>query len=719
MASLGKVRFLATLRLAALRQGLADAVFFLFGIWTVLCHVTVALEQNLYFLLGASGLVLALGLAALGWGRRRHPAWGLRDALLEGDLTLVPLGTPPEDRKWFRTVVVFASAATVAIIAQYWVGRDGVGFVWLAVAYLFALALQEGAPRYQLAPVRTGLGPEVLHALLVVASVVLTLICHRASSDDTFYVNTAVAIADAPELPIMTYNTMVGVPGVLIHAAYYKVHTYEVLAGALSYLTGLQGLVTSHVVLPVIFALALPAAIASVATTLVGRRWIMLTVFVIAFYVLEGSAYDGFSNHAFVRMQHGKAAMLTLGVPLLICYTLRFAVAPTLRRGVMLASISATMIGLSSTGIMLVPIVTGISALTVVRPTLQSIKALALTALASSYPLVVGLYVKLLMSSGQWLQSASAPSARGGAGAGPHKPPVLTDVALARVLDSMEVQVWLLAAVLVAGLFYSRGSIARRFSVFYMLGFLLLAFNPILAPLVKRTLSPIYWRVLWAAPVPLLVGMAFLGIQRSSAKRSVWLGTLVASLTAYGVFLYAAPTVGALERKNSVEIHSPTPKVPGIFPVSQWLNRLVPPRATVIAPEDVGIWLTTMHDHAYPLTTKARYLNAVLPEREAARRAALTQYIGWGSVEYAYLKEMGVPASRLDEELLQALKDYNVKAVCLAPWNRRLEPLQTLLKGAGLRKRHVFSGFEFWLSPDVYDYYPGVTSSDTPPPEKK
>jgi hypothetical protein len=683
----------------------------LFAVWTVLCHLTMLLGQNLYFLLAAAAVSMgALGfLLARARGTRAWPEY-LR-FLAGEDLTLAPVRRVAPT---MRREVGIATLGVVAISLAYWFTRDGILLVGLLSLLLLALAVSDEYPRLQSLPVRPRRTAEMSHGLLAALCAFVTAWVHRSSSDDTFYVNTAVAVADHPEMAILKYNTMIGVPDTLIHAPFYKVHTFEVLAGAISYLTGLSGLAVSHLLLPVVCALLVPPALSVMATTIAGKRWPLVVWFVVAFFLVEGSAYAGFSNHAIVRLQHGKSVLMAAGLPVLIGYTLRFMVQPSVRGAVLMTAAGIACLGLTSSSLMLVPLVVGLAALTMWRPTLVSTRALVVAALSTLYTIGIALYVRHLATTPAWNVESTIAAVVEVAKAKVTSEPNHTEIALSIMFGGFPAQVALVAAMMMAVVVMQRGSVARRFATLYLLVFLLVAFNPLWADFVRRTISPIYCRVLWGLPVPMLIAVGFASLVRGTGNPRRWQSSLALTLAGYAAFLWQVPEVYALERRNGVRVHAPSYKVPEVFEVSAWVNRLVPEGSFVLAPDQVSFWMTTMNHHAYPLTTKPGYLDSVMPPEESGRRAALSQFVAWGAVEGRFLKQMHHRSSQFLPELERALSEYRLGAVCLAPWNRMLVDIRTVLKKNQFKVKQVVDGFEIWVRSDLVQYYQGQTVTTLP-----
>ena len=127
-------------------------------------------------------------------------------------------------------------AGLALALAVAWLLRDSpLPLWWAAVAILgaaSALALLRDAPSAP--PAARGRGLESALWGLAVACAVLALVSHRVDLDDAFYLNLAVAAADAPGAPLLTGDTLHGIAGLPMHLPVYRLHSYEVWNGALA-----------------------------------------------------------------------------------------------------------------------------------------------------------------------------------------------------------------------------------------------------------------------------------------------------------------------------------------------------------------------------------------------------------------------------------------------------------------------------------------------------
>ena len=112
--------------------------------------------------------------------------------------------------------------------------------------------------------------------------------------------------------------------------------------------------------------------------------------------------------------------------------------------------------------------------------------------------------------------------------------------------------------------------------------------------------------------------------------------------------------------------------------------------ATVVAPPDVGVWVTTFHDHAHPLQTRRLYLGhhrAHLGDDNVDLRIFMTQYAGGGG-----------DAPNAGALFARGLRTFDVKGVLLRNSGRAIEARATLER-LGYERTLQAVDHEIWVRP--------------------
>jgi hypothetical protein len=639
----------------------------IFALWTLCANAVVATWGGLLTLVILFSVVVAAALA-LRLGRRRGAA-----PLDSSAAVASPRGSRP------RLLIyrVIAVAAAVALAPQFAAQPDGLCVWWSAVVLLASAALAVCVGDDASLPL-PGSAPacECLLWLLAAACVVVALISHRPDADDAFYVNVAAAAADAPQQALLRFDTLHGVAGLPLHLSVYRVTSYELLNGAVAYVTGIPALYCFHWLSAACAALLVPLAYARLFRILTPRHWLASVATVICVLLAVGETHRWYGNFALVRIWQGKAIALSVVLPLLYAYALRFAVRPNRRDWMLLAAAQIAAIGCSSSALWLAPASAVMTLCAAVRPSRQGLRVVCLGALASAYVLGAAWLFQSELKGSTGMPSALGPSVG----------PQLRN-ALVIVLGDSRLLLVGVAALLTGGLFAAPG-LARRFAVVLPLTALLGLLSPYTAGWVTASVTgPPYWRSLWAVPVPILLALILTsplhlgGVARPLTRRLAWLALLLA-------FVLLVPRYSGLSRANAVQLRWPGLKVPEV--AYRWavaVNDRVPPGSQVAVAADIGTWLVTLPHHAAPLVVRD-YLRAAPPRlsRQAVRdRRALQRFVNEPELVEAN-----------PEQFSGGLDRFALRAVCLVN-DPRATVAQAILQRSGFNEALQGDGYALWV----------------------
>jgi hypothetical protein len=668
-----------------LSDRVCGAVTALFAVLTIAVNGVVAFGGNGYALLVAViGAFLAVLAGALVW--RRHA--GDASGRIEPEIPEAPARSEATSA---RSVFWIRASAILGLLA--WAGyvqfRSVVPLWWaiVTVLTLAAVASPWTPPRE---PVERSRTTEATLWLVAAACAVLTLVCHRPDTDDTLYVNFAVAVVDHPGWRLLAQDTMQGIAGLPLLSPVYRAHSFELLNGALSLLTGIPPIACFHWISAGLAGLLVPLCYARLFRLLMPRRWLWGVTACLLFLVANGDVHRSFGNFAFVRLFQGKAIFLTAALPLVYAYALEHASRPSWRSWLRLFAAQVCAMGLTSSAIWVAPYSAGLALLGAARPNRRGLVAVGTGALASSYIVGAGLLLRSAFNP-DFLRVQT------------HVPGYYLQDAFDSVLGGRGFELLAAGAILLTWAMVPAG-LARRFAVAVPLGVFALAANPYLEPLVIANLvGREYWRSLWAVPLPILVALlscAPLVLERRGMGRR-W--PRAAVLAGWAALVFLVPRYltlsaqGGPRRQQGVRIGVPTYKVPlEEFAWAEKLNQSVTPEAVVLAPEDVSPWIPTLRHHAYPLQLRTFYTlvdsrSGRVPQEDLDRRSLLTAAVSHG----AWASSAG---SR--ERVLRALADgiprYHLAGVCLAK-NAGSEPLRGVLREFGFRLGHDGPRYEIWV----------------------
>lgn len=649
---------------------LCDVVVVLFALWTVCANAVVAAGRGLWALLALYAIVL---IAYRLVKRRMRPAAAL-PAEATGDATI-------DSPRTFGLLRVAAVAAGVAATLTFVVQENATALWWSAVILLglAAVVICFGAPP-RIAPPEQSRSSETLLWLLAGLAVVITLVSHRPDADDAFYINVAVSAADAPQRPLLGGDTMHGIPGLPLTLPVYRVHSYELFNGALAYLTGIPAIYCFHWLSAACAALLVPLAYAKLFRILTPRRWLATVATLLFVLVAAGEVHRWYGNFAFVRMWQGKSIVLSVFMPLVYAYALRFGVRPNLRDWMLLMAAQIAAVGASSSALWVAPLGATMALCCAVRPSRRAVTVVLLGMLASVYVLVAASLVRTSLD-GRFAGAAIA-SPEGVVDA----PPVQS--AAVAILGDSRLLVFGIASLLTGWAFAPAG-LARRFAVVFPLAVAVGLLNPYLASWVAANITgPSYWRSMWALPLPIIMTMVLtapldLGRGRSGQwiGRAVWLGLLAA-------FALFVPRFSGLSAANGVALGWPRLKVPAApFEWAAVVNASVPRRSHVAVASDIATWMVTRHHHAYPLLVR-HYLHiakGVLEPRELFERAAMQRFLDSPELVEA-----------TPEQFRNDLDRFQIRAVCLVS-SPRAGAARAILQQAHFRPTLRSDDYELWV----------------------
>ena len=327
-------------------------------------------------------------------------------------------------------------------------------------------------------------------AALIVTGVVASFI-HLADTDDPYYVNRSVWIAEhgnaavrdtmfSPEVFNSPYGG--GVP----------ISSIEGLFGVVAHMTGtLAGTITYLVVPPIAAALAV-LAIWRLVQRWAPRREFLAFVVALGFLTLSGDSMLG--NFWIPRIWQGKVIAVVLLMPLIWAYLTELHAATTRRTQqrylVLLLLAGVAFYGLTPTAVVWAPVMFGAVVLAAVA--LRS-KVLALGGAAMVLgPVLSGLAVVAFSTDVGGEEPIALPAR----------------ASFVRILGETEAMVALsLVALGLAVVLARRGSSAALAGASSLAA--VLVFAPGVLPLINAVTGsgPILWRMLFVAPIPVLVGL--------------------------------------------------------------------------------------------------------------------------------------------------------------------------------------------------------------------
>jgi hypothetical protein len=571
-----------------------DFLVLAFAAWTAIYHVC------LVFRLGVIWAAIAMLPALVPCGlvaRRGEVEPG--DERVAGD---DPVRVPPRALAGVLALAL-AAGALFAFTGAPWVV---VWPLWAAAAAAAALLVwRRPAASERDERVRW---PDTLVVLAWATGLaVLSLFLVRADGDDTHYIHLASWIAAHGELPLRdVLFTNQELPAIF----YPPISSYEALAGTLARASG--------VAVPNVMYYGVPplgSALAVFAMWRLLRAWgvrmlgVALTVAMV--FLLWDCVASATGDHKtlgslFVgRMWQGKIVFLCVLVPVLFVLLGQYAARPSRRALLLLAAAGAAGVGLTITGVVLVPVIAaGCLAPLALRAPRQAALGFAATA---AYP-VAGALVSVVVgarNAQEYLAEHVVPSRL------LHL--VFDDGVLALIaLGAMVVGPILIRRVRAATM---TASTALLVACLFAPGIPLLIFH-------VTGLGQVLWRLTWAIPIAALVGV--LAVGAAARIRQPALRLLPAALLCAAVVLAGTPVWSVTE--PGIASKPVWKRWPASVEATHAILRFARPGDSILAPAPISETILVVSGEVTTVAPRAFYASALLDVPGGRGRERLILY---------------------------------------------------------------------------------------------
>lgn len=596
-----------------------DGLIVFFAIWTVCCHALLFFGGNTYQLLYLSGTVfVACAVFFFFFVIRRKYCRRLLRAIERYDRPIAPSQNTQLDRI-AGLVGLFTAAVILLVCNKYrnaWLFWScALGFALLSGVWLLSrpaavpsrLPPNEPSQRWQ---------DKALWVLALIAAYV-TLIMKLPNSDDSLYVHIAVAAADRPFVrPIVTdtiHNS--GVPPIAV----YRVHSYELLAGVISLITGIPAIKIIHLGFAGIAGLLTPLAWARLFRLLDPRRWFWMVLVVFCWYLADGTTAYSPPMHAFARLFQGKAILLTIGIPLIAAYGIRFGLQPCWKWFWMFVAAQVAAVGLSSTGLWVAPVVAMVSVCVPLRFRFRELKVVGLGLLSCFYVIGIALWIRTQMSAPG---SESMPAAILSSITQNNQPSFtwikdsLRTIFGVGTAHSRSPLYYAYSAVLLLSWPLARTQLAKRYIVAFGLVFVSVLANPFLYRIVIRNLTSgaTYNRIVFILPTAVALAVCFTSILY--LFRSTRLNLLCFAISAACLYLFfiQVPRKTVITAAHTGLV--PTLKVSDRdYEAALDVTKTIPPNTYILSAGRISMYLPMVHHHPYMLMVKPKWFSRSHPEK--------------------------------------------------------------------------------------------------------
>lgn len=511
----------------------------------------------------------------------------------------------PESMSDWRTapgeLVRFGLPALIVVTAHAWFQNYLV--FWLLALLFVAASSAVGRTRDRSAATQVPAGGGLALLGMCTVAVAITLLAHRPDADDSFYLSIVTTALDRPGEALLAHDGMFGEPGLPLFESWYRLKSYEPFVALLSRLTPLDYKVYYYLALPSLFAVLSVVAHWRALGILGGPFAAVGAGVVVAVLASWGDGHTAIGNFAFVRLFQGKATTVAVSVPAAVYYAAKFACTRDWRAWVLLCLCQIVAVGLSGSAAVAVPT--------------TAIATLCGFFIAERRAGVWwGALASLVVGSMLFAVFLAMPHERGLSFAEQDPAGLMqaTQAGLAKTLGEggLRGEIALLALLLAPVLApaYRRGSV-----IGYAAFLVAVVMNPLVPGYVGRAAGRLTWRIFWAVPFPLLLGL--LG-QRLAAMRGGRWGEWPGRILALGlVAIFAGANGGwTLSTANGTRLRWPTSKVPIEHAIAAAIVARTTPDDLVLAPYAVSAWVPTFRGHPRLVGVRDFYWGPLAPHGE-------------------------------------------------------------------------------------------------------
>ena len=451
------------------------AAILVVGIWAIYAQVSVLIGRTFHELLtGAWIPALGLLFVTAAW-RKSGPSI---------DIPASELQLSSEYRRRIILLALVSVAGVVIFRPGNWIAA---AIYVIAVFMIFALIGDRLTQRTVPNESTSTKHQSWIVMIVIVASMVVTICDHRLNWDDAKYLRHVVNAIEYPDEPMMVYEHLHGVKELKIYHPSVRLQTYELTVAAISKLSGMSYLFVFYLLLPPIWAGLAVMAQWELIRRLAGKHATLALLATFVLLVVWGR-YRSYGDFAFDFVGFGIFVMFA--VPALILATLDFAEKRNLRTWILLFLATWTGCLFTSTAYAVAPVAVSLVLISCYGVLFPKIREFTFGFLATAWCPLLLAYVAFVA---------------------PIVPPIDVDSPgnAHFVFTGAQGRIALvLFAVAPFLLLFKRLQSSRWMLRYTALTFLILL-SGFTLNWIGRVSSLLSWRLLWAIPVPVIIGVGF------------------------------------------------------------------------------------------------------------------------------------------------------------------------------------------------------------------
>ena len=321
--------------------------------------------------------------------------------------------------------------------------------------------------------------------LVIFASMIVTLCEHRVNWDDANYLQKIASALEHQDQPMLVYENLHGIEDLKINHPGWRLQTYELMVAAISKWFGISHLFVYYLALPPIWAGLAVIAQWSLIRRLAGRH---ASLALISTFVVLAVWGHHRSFGAFAFDFTGRGIFLTFTMPALISATLHFAENSSFKTWLYLFLTVWTACLFSSAAYALAPVAVCFVLIACYGVSLNKVQAFACGVLATIWCLFIMVYFVVI--------APVVPAVNVDAPGGAHT-----------VFRGMQGRIAYILFALAPFFVWMARLKSSPWMLRYSILTALVLLNGIVLEFIGKYYSGLSWRLLWAVPIPLIIGV--------------------------------------------------------------------------------------------------------------------------------------------------------------------------------------------------------------------
>ncbi len=193
---------------------------------------------------------------------------------------------------------------------------------------------------------------------LSLATGIFTLVISRPDADDLVYFHRSLVQLQHLDRPFILTDTLHNQSSLPPFAITHVMTSYEPLTALVAVVIGIDPLSAYHNLSPFVAGILLPSIYVLLYQHFKVDKYIAILAasFAILFLIVDGNLHRSFGNFALVRLWQGKAILVTLLLPFILLLAYRYFNDATFLNYILVSMAGISAVGLSSSGIFLIPI---------------------------------------------------------------------------------------------------------------------------------------------------------------------------------------------------------------------------------------------------------------------------------------------------------------------------------------------------------------------------